>query len=63
MVVLGCKRMDCALQGESSHDVRMKTAISGLGVVVEEANACRTAFLMSSGSYFGLARQDPDHRY
>ena len=39
MVVLGCERMDCVLQGESSHAGSMKTTSSGLGDDVEEAMA------------------------
>ena len=39
MVVLGCERMDCVLQGESSHAGSIKTTSSGLGDDVEEAMA------------------------
>ena len=53
MVVLGCDSMDCVLHGESSQAGRMKTTRSGLGDVVDEASACKTALRMSSGSYYG----------
>ena len=62
MVVLGCDSMDCVLHGESSHAGRMKTTKSGLGDIVEEASAWRTAFCISSGSYSGLAMHDPVSR-
>ena len=39
MVVLGCERMDCVLQGESSHADSMKTTSNGLGDDVEGAMA------------------------
>ncbi len=39
VVVLGCERMDCVLQGESSHPGSIKTTSSGLGDDVEEAMA------------------------
>ena len=58
MVVLGCDRMDCVLQGESSHAGSIKMTSSELGDDVEEAMALRTALRMSSGSYSGLAIQD-----
>ncbi len=57
---LGCESMDCVLQGESSHDGRMKTNKGGLGDAIEQAIACINAFRMSSGSYYGLAMHDPD---
>ena len=62
MVVLGCDNMDCVLHGESSQAGRMKTTRSGLGDVVDEASACKTALRMSSGSYSGLAMHDPVSR-
>ena len=42
-VVLGCDSMDCVLHGESSQAGRIKTTRNGLGDIVEEASACRTA--------------------
>ncbi len=62
MVVLGCESMDCVFNGESSQAGRTKTTISGLGDIVEEASACKPALRMSSGSYSGLAMQDPVSR-
>ena len=62
MVVLGFDSMDCVLRGESSQAGRIKTTRSGLGDVVEETSACRTALRISSGSYSGLAMQDPVSR-
>ncbi len=58
MVVLGCESMDYVLHGESSNAGRIKTTRSGLGDIVEEASACRTALRISSSSYSGLAMQD-----
>ncbi len=55
MVVLGCESMDCILHGKSSQAGRIKTTRSGLGDIMEEASACKTALRMSSGSYYGLA--------
>ncbi len=62
MLVLGCESMDCVLHGESSQAGRIKTTRSGLGDVVEEASACRATLRISSGSYSGLAMQDPVSR-
>ncbi len=62
MVVLGCESLDCVLHGESSHAGRIKATRSGLGDIVEEASACRTTLRISSGSYSGLAMQDPVSR-
>ena len=62
MVVLGCESMDCVLHGESAQAGWIKTTISGLGDIVEEASACRTALRISSGLYSGLAMQDPVSR-
>ena len=62
MVVLGCDSMDCVLHGESSQAGRMKTTSSGLGDVVDEASACKTALRMSSGSHSGLAMHYPVSR-
>ncbi len=59
MAVLGCESMDCVLHGEFSHAGRIKTTRSGLGDIVDEESACRTALRMSSASYSGLAMQDP----
>ena len=56
---LGCDSVACVLQGVSSHAGRMKTTSRGLGDVIAQAIACRTAFRMSSGSYSGLAMHDP----
>ena len=39
MVVVGWERLDCVLQGESSHAGSIKTTSSGLGDDVEEAMA------------------------
>jgi hypothetical protein len=54
--------MDCVLHGESSQAGRIKTTRSGLGDIVKEASACRTALRISSGSYYGLVMQDPVSR-
>ena len=63
MVVLGCDSLDCVLHGESSQAGRMKTTrSSGLGDIVDEASACSTALRISSGSYSGLAINDPVSR-
>ncbi len=62
MVVLGCDSMDCVLHGESSQEGRIQTTSRGLGDVVDEASACKTALCMSSGSYSGLALHDPVSR-
>ncbi len=62
MIVLGYDSMDCVLHGESSQAGRIKTIRSGLEDIVEEASACRTALHISSGSYSGLAMQDPVSR-
>ena len=43
MVVLGCERINCVLQGESSHADSIKTTSSGLGDDAEEDMAWRTA--------------------
>ena len=56
--MLGCDSMDCDLHGESSQAGRIKTTTSGLGDIVEEASACRTALRISSGSYSGLVMHD-----
>ncbi len=58
IVVLGCEIMDCVLHGESSQAGRIKTTRSGLGDIVEEASAGRSALRISSGSYSGLAMQE-----
>ena len=55
MVVLECDSMDCVLHGKYSQAGRIKTTISGLGDIVEEASACKIALRISSG----LAMQDP----
>ncbi len=47
VVKLGWERIDCALQGESSHAGNIKTTRNGLLVVGEHAKACRTAFRRS----------------
>jgi hypothetical protein len=52
MVVLECDSMDCVLHGESSQAGRIKTTRSGLGDIVKEAIACKTALRISSCSYF-----------
>ncbi len=62
MAVLRCDSMDCVLHGETFHAGRMKTTRSGLGDVVDEASACKTALRMSSGLYSGLAMHDPVSR-
>ena len=62
MVVLGCESVDCVLNGEFSHAGRMKMTSSGQEDDVEEEIAWRTALRMSSGSYSGLAIQDPASR-
>jgi hypothetical protein len=58
VILLGCDSMDYALYGESSQAGRVKTTRSGLGDIVEEASACRTALHISFGSYSGFAMQD-----
>ncbi len=62
MIVLGCESMDCDLHDESSQVGRIKKTRSGLGDIVEEASACKTVLRTSSGSYYGLAMQDPASR-
>ncbi len=59
MVGLWCESIDCVLHGETSQAGRINTTRSGLGDLVEEAIACRTVLRISSGSYSGLAMQDP----
>jgi len=61
--MLGCESMECVLHGESSHAGSIMTSKKGLSVAEEQARACRTAFLISSGSYSGTARHNPVHRY
>ena len=51
------------VQGESSQVGRIITTRNGSSRCSEEAKACRTALSMSSGSYSGLAKQDPVQRY
>ena len=58
MVVLGCDIMDCVIHVESFQAGRIKTTSSGLGDLVEEASACRTALHISSVLHSGLAMQD-----
>ena len=58
MAVLGCDSTDCVLHGESSQAGRIKTTNSGLGDIVEEASACRTAARIYFGSYSRLAMHD-----
>jgi hypothetical protein len=62
MVVLGCESMDCVLYGKPFQAGRIKTTRSGLEDIVLAASACRTALRISSGSYYGLAMQDPVSR-
>ena len=62
MVKLGWERMECVLQGESSHDGNTKINKSELLVVVEHAKACRTEFCRSSGSKSGTAWHESVHR-
>ena len=58
MVVSGSDSMDCVLHGEPSQAGRIKTTSNGLGDIVEEPSASRTALRISSGSYSGLAMQN-----
>ncbi len=58
MAVLGCESMNCVLHGESSQAGRIKTTRSGLGDIVVEASACRTALRISASPYAGLAMQE-----
>jgi hypothetical protein len=62
VVKLGWEKMECVLQGESSHAGNMKTAKNGLLVVVEHARACITTFRRFSGSKSGKARHEYVHR-
>jgi hypothetical protein len=49
MVVLGCDSMNCVLHGEYSQAGRMKTTRGGLGDIVDETSACRTALRIFFG--------------
>ena len=62
VVNLGWERMECVLQGESSHAGSIKTPKNGLLVVIEHAIACRTDFCRSSVSNSGTARHEHVHR-
>jgi hypothetical protein len=62
VVKLRWERMECVIQGESSHAGNIKTTRNGLLVVVEHARALRTAFRRSSGSKSGKARHEHVHR-
>jgi len=62
VVKLGCERMECVFQGESSHAGRIKTTRNGLLVVVEHVRACRTDFQRSLSSESGAARHEAIHR-
>jgi hypothetical protein len=55
--------MAAEFHGVSSHTGRIITAKKGLSCASEEARAWRTALSMSSGSYSGLAIQEPVHLY
>ena len=44
--------------GVSSHNVSTMTTKKGVVISVDEASACRIAFLVSPGSYSGLAVHD-----
>ena len=59
---LGWERMECFLQGESSHVGNIKTTKKGLLVMVEHARACRTIFRRSSGLKSGKDRHEHVHR-
>ena len=62
VVKLRWERMECVLQGESSHACYLKSTKNGLLVVVEHARACRIAFRRSSCSKSGKARHEHVHR-
>ena len=50
-----------ACHGESSHAGRNSATRNGASEAYEHAKACVTALCISSGSYSGLARQEPVH--
>jgi hypothetical protein len=58
VVKFGWERMECVLQGESSHAGNIKTTRYGLLVVVDHARTWKTDFCRSSGSKSGNARHD-----
>ena len=62
VVNLGWERMECVLQGETSHAGNIKTTKNGLLVAVEHARSRRTAFRRSSGSKSGKARHEHVYR-
>jgi hypothetical protein len=51
--------MDCFFHSASSHAGIIMTTSKGLSVAVEQARACRTAFLVHVGAYSGTARHGP----
>ncbi len=55
-------RIPAEVHGVSSQTGSTKTTKKGVVVFSEEERACRTAFLMSSGSYSGLAVHEPVKR-
>ena len=62
VVTLGWDSVECVLYGASSGAGSIMTTSKGLSVAVEQARACRTAFLVSRGSCSGTARHEPVHR-
>jgi hypothetical protein len=60
--MLGWERMECGLQGESSHAGSVTTAKNGLVAIVEHAIASRTVLRTSCGSSSGKARHEHIHR-
>jgi hypothetical protein len=61
VVKLGCERMECVFQGESSHAGRIKIVRNGLLVMVEYAMARRTDFRRSSCLKLGTTRHEVVH--
>jgi len=55
-------RIVAEYQGVSSQTGSTMNPRKGVVVFVDEARACRIAFLMSPGSYSGFAVQDPGRR-
>jgi hypothetical protein len=55
-------RMKAQFHGVSSHTRRNITTRKGVSLHPDEASAYMTVLSMSSGSYSGLAMQEPVHR-
>jgi hypothetical protein len=60
--MLGWPRISVDEHGVFSHTGSTMTTKSGVVVSVEDARACRIVFLVSPGSYSGLAMHEPVSR-